>query len=85
MARRRCWTGTLKNPAKCLWRWEPDRRSTLFLGTLARLCAVANITEVLLNVMLSYQFNCQIQPERQPCAEHTKSLNDYLFFSKDKK
>ena len=27
-----CWcrTGTLKNPAKCLWRWEPDRGYNFF-------------------------------------------------------
>ena len=24
------WTGTLKNPTKCLWRWEPDRRYNFF-------------------------------------------------------
>ena len=23
-------TGTLKNPVKCLWRWEPDRRYNFF-------------------------------------------------------
>ena len=26
----RCRTGTLKNPSKCLWRWEPNRRYNYF-------------------------------------------------------
>ena len=30
-------TGTLKNPTKCLWRWEPDRRSNFF-SPPAHLC-----------------------------------------------
>ena len=30
-------TGILKNPAKCLWRWEPDRRNNFF-GPPAHLC-----------------------------------------------
>ena len=33
----RCWTGTLKNPAKCLWRWEPDRRYNFFFSPPADL------------------------------------------------
>ena len=33
----RCRTGTLKKPAKCLWRWEPDRRSNFF-SPPAHLC-----------------------------------------------
>ena len=40
------WTGTLKNPTKCLWRWEPDRRFNF-------LCAVTYITEISLHVTLS--------------------------------
>ena len=24
------WMGTLKNPTKCLWRWDPDCRSNFF-------------------------------------------------------
>ena len=34
----RCRTGTLKNPTKCLWRWEPDRRYNFFFGPPAHLC-----------------------------------------------
>ena len=30
-------TVILKNPAKCLWRWEPDRRNNFF-GPPAHLC-----------------------------------------------
>ena len=33
----RCRTGILKNPAKCLWRWEPDRRYN-FVNPPAHLC-----------------------------------------------
>ena len=35
-----CWcrTGTLKNPAKCLWHWEPDRRYNFFFSPPAHLC-----------------------------------------------
>ena len=40
------WTGTLKNPAKCLWRWEPDRRFNFFFSPPALLCAVTYITEI---------------------------------------
>ena len=46
----------LKEPIKCLWRWVPDCRTTFFRPP-AHLCAVTNITELLLNVTLSYQFN----------------------------
>ena len=31
---------TLKNPTKCLWRWEPDRRSNIFFNPPEHLCAV---------------------------------------------
>ena len=34
------WTGTLKNPTKCLWHWEPDRRSNFFFSLPAHLFAV---------------------------------------------
>ena len=34
------WTGMLKNPIKCLWRWEPDLRSNFFFSPHAHLCAV---------------------------------------------
>ena len=51
------WTGTLKNPTKCLWRWEPDRRSTFFFSPPAHLCAVTYMTEILLIVTLNNHFN----------------------------
>ena len=41
--------GTLKNPEKCLWCREPDRRSNFFS---VRLHIVAYITEISLNVTL---------------------------------
>ena len=34
----RCRTGTLQNPARCLWRWEPDRRYIFFFNPPAHLC-----------------------------------------------
>ena len=51
------WTGTLKNLTKCLWRWEPDRRSSFFFRPPARLCAVTYMTERSLIVTLNNQFN----------------------------
>ena len=50
-------TGTLKNPTKCLWRWEPDRRSNFFFSPPAHLCAVTCMTEISLIVTLNNQFN----------------------------
>ena len=50
-------TGTLKNPAKCLWRWEPDRRSYVFFSPPAHLYAVTYMTEISLIVTLNKQFN----------------------------
>ena len=49
-------TGTLKNPTKCLWRWEPDRRSNFFFNPPAHLCAVTYMTEMSLIVTLNNQF-----------------------------
>ena len=51
------WTGTLKNPVKSLWRWEPDRRSNYFFSPTAHLCAVTYMTELSLIVTLNSQFN----------------------------
>ena len=51
------WTGTLKNPTKCLWRWEPDRRSNFFFSPPAHLCAVTYMTEISLIVTLNNQSN----------------------------
>ena len=49
-------TGTLKNPTKCLWRWEPDRRSNFFFSPPAHLCVVTYMTEISLIVTLNNQF-----------------------------
>ena len=49
--------GTLKNPTKCLWHWEPDRRSNFFFNPPAHLCAVTYMTEISLIVTLNNQFN----------------------------
>ena len=56
--------GTLKNPTKCLWRWEPDRRSNFFFSPPAHLCAVTYVTEISLIVTLNNQFNSTTQPSR---------------------
>ena len=52
----RCLDGHVKvlNPAKCLWRWEPDRR--YFFSPPAHLCAVTCMTEISLIVPLNNQF-----------------------------
>ena len=46
----------LKNPTKCLWRWEPDRRSNFFFSPPAHLCAVTYMTEISLIVTLNNKF-----------------------------
>ena len=49
--------GRLKNPAKCLWRWEPDRRyNNFFFSPPAHRCAVTYMTEIPLIVTLNNQF-----------------------------
>ena len=63
------WTGTLKNPMKCLWRLEPDRRSNFFSPS-AHLCAVTYMTEISLIVTLNNLFN---SVQRLP-----KKLNNQL-------
>ena len=47
---------SLKNPTKCLWRWESDRRSNFFIPP-APLCAVTYMTEISSIVTLNNQFN----------------------------
>ena len=47
-------TGTLKNPTKYLWCWEPDRRFNFF-NLPEHLCTVTHITEISLHVTLSNQ------------------------------
>ena len=49
-------SGTLKNHTKCLWRWEPDRRSNFFFSPPAHLCNVTYMTEISLIVTLNNQF-----------------------------
>ena len=44
-----------KNPRKCLWCWEPDRRSNFFFSAPGNLCAVTFINEILLIVRLTDQ------------------------------
>ena len=49
-------TGTLKNPTKCLWRWEPDRRSNFFFSPPAQLCSVTYMTAISLIVTFNNKF-----------------------------
>ena len=49
-------TRTFKNPTKCLWPWEPDRRSNFFFSPPAHLCAVTYMTEISLIMTLNNQF-----------------------------
>ena len=50
----RCRAGTLKNSAKCLWRWEPDRSyNYFFFSPSAHLCAVTCMTEISLILTLT--------------------------------
>ena len=46
----RCRTDTLKNPAKCLWRWEPDVVGTTSSSVRLHIYAVTYMTEILLIV-----------------------------------
>ena len=57
MRRVGAWTGTLKNPTECLWRWKPDCRSSFFFSPPAHLCAVTYINEISLHVTFSNQSN----------------------------
>ena len=50
------WSCTLKNPTKCLWRWDPDRRYNFFFSTPVHLSAVTYMTEISLIVTLNNQF-----------------------------
>ena len=47
------WSGTLRNPMKCLWHWEPDRRSNFF-SPPGYICAVTYITEIPLHLTLRH-------------------------------
>ena len=54
----RCWTGTLKNPTKCLWRWEPDRRYNFFFSPPAHRCHhIYDWNIVACDVRLGYCFS----------------------------
>ena len=69
--------GTLKNPTKCLWRWEPDRRSNFLFSPPAHLCAVTYMTEISLIVTLNNQFNQSIN---QPIMKFLFALMDIRSF-----
>ena len=57
---------------KCLWRWEPDRRSNVFFSPPAHLCAVTYMTEISLIVTLNNQFT-------SPHYYHIRLLELFLF------
>ena len=63
------WTGTLKNPTKCLWRWEPDRTSNFFFSPPAHLCAVTytNVCSFIgCNKRLPYDHNAPLPGVTSP-------------------
>ena len=66
---------SLKNPTKCLWRWEPDRRSNFFFSPTAHLCAVTYMTEISLIVTLNNQFS---SPHLALNFEHPSELLFYF-------
>ena len=76
-------TGTLKNPTKCLWRWEPDRRSNFFIPP-AHLCAVTYmyITEISLHVTLSNRSNSNSISNLVACYHFTfrRTESDLFLF-----
>ena len=54
-------TGTLKNPKKSLWRWEPDCRYNFFFSPPAHLCrCIYNWTIVACDV--KHQYHCIYGP-----------------------
>ena len=57
------WTGTLKNPTKCIWRLEPDRRFNFF-NPPAHLCVVTFMTEISLHVTLNNQIHSLTHSQR---------------------
>ena len=67
-------TGTLKNPTKCLWRWEPDRRSNFFFNPPAHLCAVTYMTEIFLIVTLNNQFTLPYLEFRSAVPEEKSKM-----------
>ena len=73
MAPYRCLDGhvKLKNTTKCLWRWEPDRKSYFFFSPPAHLFAVTYMTEMSLIVTLNNQFTSpHLTPLLPPPALH---------------
>ena len=77
-------TGTLKNPTKCLWRWEPDRRSYFFFSPPAPLCAVTYMTEISLIVTLNKQFNStQLNNLTRLRIGHSRLTNTHYLLSED--
>ena len=55
----RCRSGTLKNPVKCLWRWEPDRRYNFFFSPPGHLCCTY-MTEISLHELISIYHICPL-------------------------
>ena len=55
-------TGTLKNSMKCLWRWDPDRRSNF--SSPAHLCALPVSLTKDYGHFLRKGLNHTVQPNR---------------------
>ena len=67
VARLGAWTGTLKNPTKSLWRWEPDRRSNFF-SPPAHLCRHMYITEISLQTLTHFDTHWDPQRLQSACT-----------------
>ena len=50
---------SVENPTECLWRWEPDCRSTFFFSPPAHLCTVTYMTGISLIETLNNQFTIE--------------------------
>ena len=77
LARVDAWTGTFKNPTKCLGRREQDCRSNVFFNPPADLCVVTYITEISLHVTLSNQSTQLTQRNDRQSENNILHLNRF--------
>ena len=55
-----CMDGHVKEPTKCLWCWEPDRRSNFFFGPPVHLCAITHTVRLILTLTILFYSILQI-------------------------
>ena len=76
VARFGAWTGTLKYPTKCLWRWESYLRSNFFFS------AFTYITEISLHDLkqpISLTMSCQLCHFHSGCNLSDRTLKTWRF------